>query len=156
MNGAERLQQEFAGLDRRTSVDGIDAFTVDAARWVAFATAARAAGFVRFLDLTVVDHPQKPERFEVVVLLYSFDDARWLRMRTFTAGALASLVSTFAAANWYEREAWDLFGVRFDGHPDLTRLLLPDDFPTHPLRRDEPLGDEPVDFTITRGADGAW
>ena len=63
---------------------------------------------------------------------------------------MPSITGIFPGANWYEREVYDLFGVAFDGHPDLTRIMMPDDWQGHPLRRDYPLGGEPVDFTVTR------
>ncbi len=147
---------QLAGVERQPGRDGIESLRIDANNWRELATAAQQAGFLRFLDLTAVDDPSRPERFEVLVLLYSPSERRWLRLRTTTSGTLASLCPTFVAANWYEREVFDLFGVHFEGHPNLTRILLPDDFPTHPLRRDHPLGDEPVDFTVTREVDAPW
>ena len=144
------------GVERQDARDGIETLRAGKAQWRELAAAAQQAGFVRFLDLTAVDDPRQAERFDVVLLLYSFTEQRWLRLRTSTAAALASLTPVFPAANWYEREVFDLFGVRFEGHPDLTRILLPDDYPSHPLRRDHPLGDEPVDFTVTREVDTAW
>jgi NADH:ubiquinone oxidoreductase subunit C len=107
-------------------------------------------GYGRFLDLTVVDEPAQKDRFEVQVLLYAMGAGQWLRLKARTAGEVPSITAVFAGADWYEREAFDLFGVQFPGHPDLRRLLLPDDFDGHPLRRDHPLGSEPVDFTVTR------
>ena len=107
-------------------------------------------GYGRFLDLSVVDEPARPDRFEVQVLLYAMAARQWLRLKARTAGEVPSITAVFAGADWYEREAFDLFGVRFPGHPDLRRLLLPDAFDGHPLRRDHPLGSEPVDFTVTR------
>jgi NADH-quinone oxidoreductase subunit C len=137
-------------LEKQTGRDGIEGLVVDAKHWREAAAAVQQAGFVRFLDITCVDHPSEANRFEVVLHVYSPQAKKWLRLRTRTAGPLASLTPVYTAANWYEREVFDLFGVRFEGHPDLTRILLPDDFPTHPLRRDHALGGEPVDFTILR------
>lgn len=59
---------------------------------------------------------------------------------------LPSVVSTYPTADWHERETWDMFGVIFDGHPALTRILMPDDWPGHPQRKDYPLGGIPVEF----------
>ena len=64
--------------------------------------------------------------------------------------SLATISSLYDAALWYEREVFDLFGVVFDGHPRLTRILLPDEWQGHPLRRDAQEPREPVDFTVTR------
>jgi NADH-quinone oxidoreductase subunit C len=107
-------------------------------------------GYARFVDLTVVDYPERDDRFELQVLVYSMAERAWVRLKARTAEAAPSLTAIFPAANWFEREAFDLFGVRFDGHPDLTRLMLPDDWQGHPLRRDHAVGGEPVDFTVTR------
>ncbi len=108
-------------------------------------------GYNRFLDCTVVDDPTHSERFDLQYLLYSMADSRWLRLKARTAAVAPSLTPVFAAADWYEREAFDLFGVHFSGHPGLRRILLPDDFDGQPpLRRDVPMGSEPIDFTVTR------
>ena len=104
----------------------------------------------RFVDLTAVDRLTREERFELVYLFYSMDGHTWLRLKARTDAEAPSLTPTIPGANWYEREVFDLFGVRFVGHPDLRRIMLPDDWQGHPLRRDVPLGSEPVDFTVTR------
>jgi len=136
--------------------DGIDTVRVEPASWTELLRAAQAGGYTRFLDLTAVDEPQRAARFEVIATLHAPAAQRWLRLCASTAERLPSAVAIWPAANWYEREVYDLFGVRFDGHPDLTRILLPDDYAGHPLRRDHPLGDEPVDFTVTRETDAPW
>lgn len=59
---------------------------------------------------------------------------------------IPSIVSVYPAADWHEREAWDMFGIQFDGHPALTRILMPDDWPGHPQRKDYPLGGIPVEY----------
>ena len=107
-------------------------------------------GYNRFVDLTCVDAPDEEERFELQYLFYSMEEHTWLRLKVRTAEAVPSVTPTMPAADWYEREVYDLFGVRFDGHPNLTRIMLPDDWDGHPLRRDAVLQGEPVDFTVTR------
>lgn len=94
------------------------------------------------LDLTCVDRPLETERFEMVYHLLSLDSGVRLRLKArLPAGdpAIASLTGLWKNADWLEREVYDLFGVRFAGHPDLRRLLLYDGFEGHPLRKDYPL-----------------
>ena len=112
-------------------------------------------GHTRFVDVTAVDRLTRENRFELVYLFYSMAQRTWLRIRTRTDGEAPSLTSIVPGANWFERELFDLFGIRFEGHPDLTRIMLPDDWQGYPLRRTEPLGAEPVDFTITRRVYGS-
>ena len=96
--------------------------------------------FDQLTDLTAVDYPNRPYRFELVYQLLSITHNR--RMRVLVAlpeGAVApSVLSVFHAANWAEREAWDMFGIFFAGHPDLRRLLTDYGFEGHPLRKDFP------------------
>lgn len=111
--------------------------------------AARDRGFILLTDLTALDHhPQEP-RFEVVYLLTSVDPPARLRLKVPVPGedpAVPSAVGVFGGANWLEREVFDMFGIRFPGHPDLKRILMPDDWEGHPLRKDFPLVEEPVQF----------
>ncbi|MDR5682845.1 MAG: NADH-quinone oxidoreductase subunit C [Armatimonadota bacterium] len=113
------------------------------------AVKARPWAFEMLLDLTAWDrHPVEP-RFEIVYHLLSLERTQRLRIKTPVAGddpVLPSAVEVFAGAEWFEREVWDLFGIRFEGHPDLRRILMPDDWEGHPLRRDYPLTEEPVEF----------
>ena len=97
--------------------------------------------FDLLVDLCGVDFPKRAERFEVVAHLYSFAANRRVRVKTAVGeeGAVPSLVPVFSAANWPEREAWDMFGIRFAGHPDLRRILMPADWQGHPQRKDYPL-----------------
>jgi NADH-quinone oxidoreductase subunit C len=104
----------------------------------------------RFVDLTAIDRLTREDRFELVYLFYSLDQHTWLRLKSRTDRQAPSITPLIPGANWYEREVFDLFGVEFQGHPDLRRIMLPDDWQGHPLRRSEPLGAEPIDFTITR------
>jgi NADH-quinone oxidoreductase subunit C len=107
-------------------------------------------GHSRFVDLTAVDLMRHEDRFELVYLFYSLEQRTWLRLKTRTDAEAPSITRLVAGANWYERELFDLFGIQFDGHPDLRRIMMPDDWRGHPLRRTEPLGAEPVDFSVTR------
>ncbi|HEY4220148.1 MAG TPA: NADH-quinone oxidoreductase subunit C [Myxococcota bacterium] len=148
---AARVRIHVADAVDGPARDGIDTVDVPADSWFAAAQALRDhEGFVRFIDLTVVDDPEAELRFEVHLLTYSMKEHRWGRLRTRTSGALASVFSLYAGAHNYEREAFDMFGVTFAGHPQLTRILMPDGWKGHPLRRDEDLVVERVDFTVTR------
>jgi NADH-quinone oxidoreductase subunit C len=98
--------------------------------------------FERLSGLTVIDrHPVEP-RFEVVYLLHSVSRNERLRLKVALPGDAADLESVtgvWEGADWYEREAFDLFGVHFEGHPDLKRIMLPEDWEGHPLRKDFPV-----------------
>ena len=111
-------------------------------------------GYVRFVDLTAVDYPDQPERFELNYVLYHLDKREWARVKARTGGSAPTVSHIFAGANACEREVYDMFGVQFDGHPLLRRILMPDDWTGHPLRRDEPLGGEEVRFSDRGGNRG--
>ncbi len=89
-------------------------------------------------DLTAVDWPKREKRFDVVLNLYSFARNERLRLKVHAADAeeVPSVVSVWPAANWQEREVFDMFGIVFSGHPDLKRILLPDEWQGYPLRKD--------------------
>ncbi|MCS7314953.1 MAG: NADH-quinone oxidoreductase subunit C [Bryobacterales bacterium] len=98
-------------------------------------------GFTRLSSITAVDwYPAEP-RFEVVYHLHNLGENVRLRLkcRLTENESIASVSAVWRAANWYEREVWDLFGIRFDGHPNLRRILLPEDWTDHPLRKDFPV-----------------
>jgi NADH:ubiquinone oxidoreductase subunit C len=95
--------------------------------------------FSTLLDLTCVDYPGRSPRFQVVYQLLSYRLNLRLTLRTATDGSLASVSGLFPAANWLEREVWDLFGLPFSNHPDLRRILTDYGFSGHPLRKEFPL-----------------
>jgi NADH-quinone oxidoreductase subunit C len=116
-------------------------------------------GFALCADITAVDYLERPprdlpdgvapERFEVVVNLVSFDPPRRVRVRVQVPESDAevpTLWDLYPGADFYEREVYDLMGIRFDGHPDPTRILMPEDWEGHPLRKDYPVGHVPVQF----------
>lgn len=100
------------------------------------------------VDLTAVDHPKDAERFEVLYILYSFAHNHRLRLKLRASEGLEipSATEIFLAANWLEREVFDMFGIGFSGHPDLKRILMPDEWTGFPLRKD---------YSIT-GMDNQW
>jgi len=109
-------------------------------------------GFDSFSGETAVDYwPQQEPRFHLIYLLYSLQHNVRLTLRVPLDGnspSLPSVVSVYPSANWHEREIWDMFGIRFEGHPDMRRILMPEDWQGHPLRRDYPLGYEEVQFSF--------
>ena len=98
--------------------------------------------FAFLAELTAVDiHPREP-RFEVVYMLVSIEHKHRIRMKVRLHGAdarVATVSDVWPAANWMEREVWDLFGIQFAGHPDPRRLLMPEDWDGFPLRKDYPV-----------------
>jgi NADH-quinone oxidoreductase subunit C len=117
-------------------------------------------GFVMCVDVTGVDYLERPprdlppgvrpERFEVVVNLLAMDPPRRIRVRLQVPDTdpptVPSLWDLYPGVEAYEREVFDLLGIRFEGHPDLTRILMPEDWEGHPLRKDYSIGRVPVQF----------
>ena len=100
-----------------------------------------AEGFAYCVDVTAVDWKDRTPRFDVVYHFYSFSKNGRIRVKCGAAEGeeVPSIASIFPAANWCERETFDMFGIRFSGHPDLRRILTWDGFHGHPLRKDFPL-----------------
>jgi NADH-quinone oxidoreductase subunit C len=108
---------------------------------LALAREDEALGFDMLTDLTAVDYLDRSPRFEVVYHLYSTGGRHRLRVKAGVAEEpceIDSAVGVWPAANWMEREVWDMYGISFRGHPDLRRILLYDAFEGHPLRKDYP------------------
>jgi len=97
--------------------------------------------FDQLVDICGCDYPDRPKRFEVVYHLLSLTNNRRVRIKVQVAEgeAVPTLTTVFGSADWYEREVFDMFGVPFDGHPDLRRLLTDYGFQGHPLRKDFPM-----------------
>jgi NADH-quinone oxidoreductase subunit C len=92
-------------------------------------------------ELTAVDYFPRAPRFEVVYHLLSVPNRQRLRMKVRVAdgASLATVQGVWPSAGWFEREVWDMFGIFFDGHPDLRRILMPEDWEGHPARKDYPV-----------------
>jgi len=90
------------------------------------------------VDVTALHYPDREKQFEVIWILYSFARNERIRVKTAIADgeSIPSSVAIWATANWLEREVYDMFGIKFDGHPDLKRILLPEDWKGYPLRKD--------------------
>ncbi|MGQ0554062.1 MAG: NADH-quinone oxidoreductase subunit C [Planctomycetota bacterium] len=106
-------------------------------------TARDRLGYTLFLDRFGADRGEEAEpRFDVLTILYNLETRKRLHICTTLSGLdphVPTLIPVFRGANWFEREIWDMYGVKFDGHPDLRRILMPDSFPDFPLRREYPM-----------------
>lgn len=141
MNVTDRIP----GLVETPSADGIRTLVVPVDGLVAAARALREAGFSVLLDAVPIDFLSREPRFEVSYLLLNpgeGGEAAHLRLKVRAPGTdprLPTLSGVWASANWAEREAYDFYGIVFDGHPDLRRLLMPEDWEGHPMRKDYPV-----------------
>src|SRR5689334_1053918 len=96
------------------------------------------AGFALPADLTAADYPKRERRFDVIYQLFSFSRNERLRVKAYVGEteSIESVVPLWIGADWMEREVFDMFGIRFDHHPNLKRILLPDEWDGYPLRKD--------------------
>lgn len=150
ISGAERLDRHGQGI-----------LVVEASTWGEVALTLRDAGFESLVDLCGVDYQgfetgsARGTRYEVVANLLSYSYGVRLRVRIAVDGeppACPSVCGIWPGANWFERETFDMFGIDFPGHPELTRILMPDDWNGHPLRKDFPVGAIPVQFSSVPGS----
>jgi len=149
----EKLKTKFGDRILEThSFRGDESVVVAPSDWHVVATFLRddaSCDMSMFTDITVVDYPNRDARFELVLNLYSLHKAHRLRLKTRLYDEVEfgdadpahptrvkTVTDLWAAANWFEREVFDMFGLRFDGHPDLRRILLYPEFEGHPLRKD--------------------
>ncbi|MCU1488864.1 MAG: nuoC [Acidimicrobiaceae bacterium] len=136
----------------------------DLGAYVDAVTSCKDAGFITCADLTAVDYLRHldralpagvvAERFELVVVLLSHEHGRRLRLRVQVSEqepVCPSLFTIYPGTENMEREVYDMFGIRFSGHPDLTRILMPEDWEGHPLRKDYGVGRVPVQFKDAPG-----
>jgi NADH-quinone oxidoreductase subunit C len=134
---------------------GDDWITVDAANVHDALSGLKDEGYRMLSFLTCVDHladssREWPARYELVYQLRNLETREQIRVRAFVDGdppQIESVSDLFPPANWDERETYDMFGIVFRNHPELTRILMPDDWVGFPLRRDYPVGGEQVEFS---------
>jgi NADH-quinone oxidoreductase subunit C len=148
----ERLGNRFPQALRESSdFRGDLSIVVDSSAVVEVARYLRdEEGFDYFLYATAVDWPARDPRFTVVWEVRSLENKTRIRIKTTAAMPephVPSLTGIWPAANWHERETWDLLGITFDDHPDLRRLLMPQSWEGHPLRKDYVSFGEPVIFS---------
>jgi len=135
-----RLKAKFGDAVREAWTDRKQAILViERERLGEIVRHCRDAEQFNFLaDLTAVDWPRREKRFDLVLNLYSFSKNERLRLKVHVgeAEAVSSVAGVWPVANWLERECFDMFGIRFEGHPELKRILLPEEWQGHPLRKD--------------------
>lgn len=140
-----KLLQESFEISETTGASGDLAVVVSrekVSELLRFLKETEGYRFDLLVDLSAVDFPNRQERFEVVYHLYSVSENHRLRVKVrlpFEEPVIDSATTLWKAADWCEREVYDMFGIRFNGHPNLKRILLPDGFEGHPLRKDYPM-----------------
>jgi len=145
------LEKDFEA--QASEYQGQTKVVVPAEHIVAALTALRDQhGFEMLAALSAVDYwPQREPRFHVVYEMKAMKKQLRLEVRVPLDGdepVMDSVIEVYPVANWHERELWDMFGIRFNNHPDLRRILMPEDWVGHPLRKDYPLDYEEVQFSF--------
>ena len=147
-----RLTAKFKGALAPAQSLGDDVIlVVEASRWFAVATWLAADGGFTFLsNLSAVDWLSREPRFEVVYNLTDLSTPQRLMVKLPVPDGnppkAPSVTSIWPTANFHEREAYDMFGIVFEGHPNLDRILMPDEWEGHPLRKDYSIGKVPIEF----------
>jgi NADH-quinone oxidoreductase subunit C len=146
----EKLEKEFGAT--ASEYRGDLSLVIPVEKIVAACQQVQAEGFELLSTLSAVDYwPEENPRFQVIYEFTSTSKNLHLEVRVPVPGINPSLPTVshiYRNANWRERELWDMFGIKADGHPDLRRILMPADWEGHPLRKDYPLGYEEPQFTF--------
>lgn len=137
----ECLEGDITGYDVRDEVVILQAKRENLVKVIRFLRDDRECDFRMLIDICGVDFPDQPERFEIVYNLLSLRQNQRARVKIMTdeETPVPSVTGLFKAAGWFEREVWDMYGVYFQGNPDLRRILTDYGFQGHPLRKDFPL-----------------
>jgi NADH-quinone oxidoreductase subunit C len=153
----EKLQPIVEELEKEFGVSAVEthgdvSLVLPADKIVTACQRVHARGFELLSDLTAVDYwPEEQPRFHVIYQFTSVSRNLRLEIRLPVPGinpTVPSITTIYRGANWPERELWDMFGIKAEGHPDLRRILMPADWEGHPLRKDYPLGYEEPQFTF--------
>lgn len=150
----EHIDEQLPGLIlERHDFRGDHTIVVARERFLELVDFIHAEGFQFLVDVTAVDFLERDPRFDVVTHWLNLNNQDRLRVKVQVneGASVPSLVSRFKTADWFEREVFDLFGISFEGHPNLKRLLMWDDFQGHPLRKDFPLDGGDVFCTADTG-----
>jgi NADH-quinone oxidoreductase subunit C len=150
LTALEAIRKRFnAGL---TTSCGESQLTVSANHIVETGQVLRDEYNFQLRDITAIDYwPEAQPRFHILYQFYAPELEQRIMLRVpldEQEPVIDSFTTLFPNANWYEREVWDMFGIRFNGHPDPRRIMMPSDWEGHPLRKDYPLGYEEVQFTF--------
>lgn len=153
----ERLRAAFPH-----AIEEAEEFRLDLCVRVSRSDLVRVAEFLKddpdlsfdmLIDLFGADMYRPAGRFEVIYVLYSLKNRSYVRLKVRVGeedAVVPTVTGVWAGANWHERETFDMFGIRFSGHPDLRRLYMPEEFEHHPLRKDFPLMGIPDSLTLPR------
>ncbi|MDA1217113.1 MAG: NADH-quinone oxidoreductase subunit C [Chloroflexi bacterium] len=151
------LQERFPhGVLGKAEFRGDITLQIDSASLVAVCRYLRdepALGYNVLVDIGAVDYSPQEPRFALFYIVYALVQNTRLRLKVLLPGAepvAPSISGIWPSANWPEREAFDMMGIGFEGHPDLRRILMPADWEGHPHRKDYPLGYEEVQFTFNK------